>query len=92
MTIAQSKTQIDSIVELLGDEADSLLTFEARGITKDLLHQPGPDHVDDVFGCSDRSAPVLVNLGRLYGTGRLAGTGYMSLLPVDQGMEHSAAA
>ena len=92
MTDAQSNSPIDRIVELLGDEADTLLSHESRGITKDVLHLPGPDHIDDVFGGSDRSPNVLVNLGRLYGTGRLAGTGYMSLLPVDQGIEHSAAA
>jgi len=92
MTDAQSNSPIDRIVELLGGEADTLLSHESRGITKDVLHLPGPDHIDDVFGGSDRSPNVLVNLGRLYGTGRLAGTGYMSLLPVDQGIEHSAAA
>ena len=92
MTITQSKSQIDRIVELLGDEADSLLAHESRGVTKDLLHLPGADHVDEVFGVSDRSPNVLVSLGRLYGTGRLGGTGYMSILPVDQGIEHSAAA
>jgi class I fructose-bisphosphate aldolase len=90
MTVAESTTHLDRIVELLGDEADKLLTFECKGITKDLVHLPGPDHVDRVFGGSDRSAPVLVNLSRLYGSGRLAGTG--SILPVDQGIEHSAAA
>ena len=92
MTDAQSNSPIDRIVELLGDEADTLLSHDSRGITKDILHLPGPDHIDEVFGGSDRSPNVLVNLGRLYGTGRLAGTGYMSLLPVDQGIEHSAAA
>jgi class I fructose-bisphosphate aldolase len=92
MTVAETTTQLDRIVELLGDEADKLLTFECKGITKDLVHLPGPDHVDRVFGGSDRSAPVLVNLSRLYGNGRLAGTGYLSILPVDQGIEHSAAA
>ena len=75
MTIAQSESQIDRIVELLGDEADNLLNHESRGITKDILHLPGPDHIDEVFGVSDRSPNVLVNLGRLHGTGRLSGTG-----------------
>ncbi len=92
MTVAQTQSAIDRIVELLEDDADQLLSHESRGITKDLLHLPGPDHIDDVFGGSDRSPNVLVNLGRLYGTGRLAGTGYVSILPVDQGIEHSAAA
>ena len=92
MTIAHTKLQTDRIVELLGDDADHLLTHESRGITKDVLHLPGPDHIDAVFGVSDRSPNVLVSLGRLYGTGRLGGSGYMSILPVDQGIEHSAAA
>jgi len=92
MTIAQTPSQIDRIVELLGDDADNLLAHESRGITKDLLHLPGPDHIDTVFSASDRSPNVLVSLGRLYGSGRLGGTGYMSILPVDQGIEHSAAA
>jgi len=92
MTTAQSTTQIDRIVELLGDEAEGLLNYECKGITKELIHQAGPDHVDEVFGGSDRSSPVLVSLSRLYDSGRLAGTGYVSILPVDQGIEHSAAA
>jgi len=92
MTGAGIVNQIDSIVERLGDEADSLLNHVCTGIPKEQLHIPGPDHVDRVFGPSDRKAGVLVNLGRLYGSGRLAGTGYLSLLPVDQGIEHSAAA
>ena len=92
MTVAQSSAQIDRIVELLGDQADDLLTHECKGISKDLLHLPGPDHIDRVFGGSDRSPGVLVSLSRLYGSGRLAGTGYVSILPVDQGIEHSAAA
>jgi len=92
MTVAQSMTQIDRIVELLGDDADSLLTHESRGITKEMLHLPGPEHVDEVFAISDRSTNVLVNLGRLYGHGRLVDTGYLSILPVDQGIEHSGAA
>jgi len=92
MTVAQSKSEIDRIVELLGDDADDLLAHESRGIPKDTLHLPGPDHIDETFGGSDRSPNVLVSLARLYGTGRLAGSGYMSILPVDQGIEHSAAA
>jgi len=92
MTVAQTTTRIDRIVELLGDESDSLLTHESGGIPKEMLHLPGPDHVDKVFGVSDRRPGVLVSLNRLYGHGRLAGTGYLSILPVDQGIEHSAAA
>ena len=63
-----------------------------KGIPKERLLLPSSDHVDKAWGSSDRSAPVLVNLQRLYGTGRLANTGYLSILPVDQGVEHSAAA
>jgi class I fructose-bisphosphate aldolase len=63
-----------------------------RGIPKESLHLPGPDHLDSVFGVSDRKPGVLVNLARLYNTGRLAGSGYLSILPVDQGIEHSGAA
>lgn len=80
------------IVELLGAEADALLAYEARGIDKSRLHLPGPDFVTRVFGQSDRSPRVLRSLQTLYDHGRLAGTGYMSILPVDQGVEHSAGA
>lgn len=76
---------------LLGNEADSLLKHTAK-VSKDTIHLPGPDFVDRIFASSDRSNRVLANLQRLYGTGRLANTGYMSILPVDQGIEHSAAA
>jgi fructose-bisphosphate aldolase, class I len=77
---------------LLGDEAESLLTHESKGIPRDDLVLPGPDFVDRVFVQTDRSPTVLRNLGWMYDTGRLAGTGYLSILPVDQGIEHSAAA
>jgi len=80
------------IQALLGDEAESLLTHESKGIPKDELTLPGPDFIDRVFLQTDRSATVLRNLGLLYQSGRLAGTGYVSILPVDQGIEHSAAA
>jgi fructose-bisphosphate aldolase, class I len=83
---------IDKIQELLGDDADSLLTHASTGIPKDMLHLPGPDFVDRVWKDSDRNPRVLVNMQRIYNTGRLAGTGYMSILPVDQGIEHSAGA
>jgi len=76
---------------LLGDEADDLLTYEAKGIPKEQLHLPGPDHVDEIFGPSDRNPQVLRNLQLLHDTGRLGGTGYVSILPVDQGIEHSGA-
>jgi fructose-bisphosphate aldolase, class I len=76
----------------LGAEADSLLKHECKGIPRQSLHLPGPDYVDRIFIPSDRNQRVLNNLARLHGSGRLAGTGYLSILPVDQGIEHSAAA
>ena len=78
--------------ELLGAEAKELLTHRCAGIPKDQIHLPGPDFVDRVFLPSDRSVPVLRSLQQLFGHGRLGGTGYLSILPVDQGIEHSAAA
>src|SRR5579871_2889040 len=80
------------IASLLGDEADSLLAHESKGITRDELILPGPDFIDRVVIDTDRSAPVLRNLGSIYNHGRLGGTGYLSILPVDQGIEHSGAA
>ena len=80
------------IAALLGDEASSLLDHQATAFPKELLTTPGPDYINDVFTLSDRSPTVLRNLGTLYGNGRLAGTGYVSILPVDQGIEHSGAA
>lgn len=79
------------IADMLGSEADYLLDYEAK-VSKSLLHLPGPDWVDRNFAQSDRNAQVLRSLQQLYGTGRLANTGYLSILPVDQGIEHSAAA
>lgn len=81
-----------SIEELLGKEADDLLTHECKTISKEHLHLPGPDYVDNVWGLSDRNPRVLRNLQSLFDNGRLAGTGYLSILPVDQGIEHSAGA
>ena len=80
------------IAALLGDEASSLLDHKAVAFPKELLTIPGPNYLNDVFSLSDRSPTVLRNLGSLYGHGRLANTGYVSILPVDQGIEHSAAA
>jgi class I fructose-bisphosphate aldolase len=77
---------------LLGDEADSLLTHVSKGIPKDDLTLPGADIVDRVYKDSDRSPQVLRNLQAMFGHGRLADTGHVSILPVDQGIEHSAAA
>ncbi|MFA6033415.1 MAG: class I fructose-bisphosphate aldolase [Myxococcota bacterium] len=80
------------IIDLLGDKADYLLNHNCTTIPKDGLCLPGPDFVDRVFAASDRSNNVLRNLQLMYGTGRLANTGYLSILPVDQGIEHSAGA
>jgi len=80
------------IVKLLGADADNLLGFDSPAISKDRLTLPGSDFVDRSFGASDRSPRVLRSLQTLYGHGRLGGTGYMSILPVDQGIEHSAGA
>jgi class I fructose-bisphosphate aldolase len=83
---------IDSIVKHLGEKSDFLLGYKTPKISRERLHVPGPDWVDRIFAPSDRSNKVLGNLQRLYGTGRLANTGYLSILPVDQGIEHSAGA
>jgi len=80
------------IQSLLGDKAESLLGFNSPKISKERLHVPGPDFLDRVFMQSDRNNRVLNNLSWLYNNGRLAGTGYMSILPVDQGIEHSGGA
>lgn len=80
------------LVDLLGADAPALLDHTCKTIGKEQLHLPGPDFVDRIFSASDRNNRTLGNLGRLFGTGRLAGTGYMSILPVDQGIEHSAGA
>jgi class I fructose-bisphosphate aldolase len=80
------------IAAMLGDDAESLLTHTCKGIPKEDLHLPGPGFVDEVWVQADRSPTVLRNLALLYGSGRLAGTGYVSILPVDQGIEHSGAA
>ena len=81
-----------SIQEHLGDDADSLLGFSDPAIPKDRLHLPGPDWVSRIFGPSDRSIPVMRSLQQLYDHGRLGGTGYLSILPIDQGIEHSGGA
>ena len=83
---------MDKIVAHLGADADNYLSYTCKGIAKDRLTLPGPDHLDRAWGQSDRKPQVLVNLGRLHGSGRLAHTGYLSILPVDQGVEHSGAA
>ena len=80
------------IQNVLGAEADSLLNHTCGTVAKDLLHLPGPDFIDRVFSITDRPVTVLRNLASLYNHGRLGGSGYLSILPVDQGIEHSAGA
>jgi class I fructose-bisphosphate aldolase len=84
--------RFDSIRQYLGNEAEFLLNFNDPKIKKEDLHIPGPNFVDNIFVDSDRSTNVLRNLKSIFNHGRLAGTGYLSILPVDQGIEHSAAA
>jgi len=81
-----------NVIELLGMDAEDLLTYQCRGIPKEMLHLPGPDFVSRVMSQTDRRPAVLRNLQWLFNTGQLAGTGYLSILPVDQGVEHSGAA
>ena len=81
-----------NIEKLLGTEAETLLTHETKTISKELLHLPGPDFVDRVVAQTDRHPAVMRNMQMLFNTGRLAGSGYLSILPVDQGIEHSAGA
>jgi fructose-bisphosphate aldolase, class I len=83
---------LDKIQELLGEGAENLLSHECKTINKDLLHLPGPNFVNQVFANSNRSPQVLRSLAQLFNTGRLANTGYVSILPVDQGIEHSGGA
>src|SRR5919199_5464621 len=89
MATAVTTTRIE---ELLGDEAEPLLNHRCETIPAADLHLPGPDFVDRVYAQTDRSNRVLRNLQWLFDTGRLAGTGHVSILPVDQGIEHSAGA
>jgi fructose-bisphosphate aldolase, class I len=81
-----------STEQYLGGAADSLLNFSNPKISRERLHLPGPDFVDRIFAASDRNPRVLANLQRIFAHGRLAHTGYLSILPVDQGVEHSAGA
>jgi class I fructose-bisphosphate aldolase len=89
MTVAAKTNDLEA---LLGADAKSLLEHKCLGIPKETIHAPGPDSVDRLFAASDRPIPVLRSLQQLHAHGRLAGTGYVSILPVDQGIEHSAAA
>lgn len=82
----------DYVEELLGEEAEPLLTYKCTAVPKEELNLPGPDWIDRVLALSNRPTRVLRNLYSLFNHGRLAGTGYLSILPVDQGIEHSAGA
>jgi fructose-bisphosphate aldolase, class I len=92
MTTVSTASGIDKIAEYLGGDARGLLDHACKGIPKSTLHLPGPRWVDEVYAGSDRPTPVLRSLEALLANGRLAGTGYVSILPVDQGIEHSAGA
>lgn len=83
---------ISEIKKILGEESDYLLSHKCQTISKDLLHLPEPDFVENIFNISDRSLQVRQNLKALFNHGRLKGTGYLSILPADQGIEHSAGA
>jgi class I fructose-bisphosphate aldolase len=85
-------SHIKAIQDLLGAEGDALLRHTCTGVPKERLHLPGPDFVDRTFAASDRPPSVLRSLQQILGHGRLSGTGYISILPVDQGIEHSAGA
>jgi class I fructose-bisphosphate aldolase len=86
------ETTMTDIVQLLGDEAVDLLEHTCVGVPQSMLHLPGPDYIDRVVAGSDRPPAVLRNLQSMLSHGRLAGTGYLSILPVDQGVEHSGGA
>lgn len=81
-----------SLIEILGKDADYLLNHSCDTVSAELLHQPGPQFVDEIFIPSNRNPQVLRNLAALFNNGRLAGSGYLSILPVDQGIEHTAGA
>jgi class I fructose-bisphosphate aldolase len=85
-------TPTNRLEDILGEEAESLLAHRCETVSRDRLHLPGPDFIDRVWSASDRNVRVLRSLTTLFDHGRLAGTGYLSILPVDQGIEHSAGA
>src|SRR5581483_539236 len=92
MAIALNATttlSIDKIAELLGDQADTLLNHVSRPISKDQLYLPGPNFVSEVYAQSDRPPQVLRSLQQMFNHGRLAGTGYLPILPVDRGIEQN---
>jgi fructose-bisphosphate aldolase, class I len=90
--VRRGESTLDRIEELLGADAKTLLEYRSRTIPKEKLNLPGPDFIDRVVSHSDRSPSVLRSMQSLFDNGRLAGTGYLSILPVDQGIEHSAGA
>lgn len=81
-----------NIADLLGNDADYLLKYKSKTVPKEQIHLPNPDFIDQIFGPSNRNPQVLRSLAALFGMGRLAGTGFVSILPIDQGIEHSAGA
>jgi class I fructose-bisphosphate aldolase len=83
---------IKDIEEILGNEAESLLSYHSKTVPREMLHLPGPDFIDRVLVGTDRPPTVLRNIGSMFNHGRLSGTGYLSILPVDQGIEHSGGA
>ena len=83
---------IEKITQILGEEADSLLNYQSGGINKSMLHETGPTVVDQNFSPSNRNIQTMRSLQTLYGNGRLANSGFLSILPVDQGIEHTAGA
>jgi len=92
MSICMTKNRTTGVVELLGADAAALLEHQCVTLDKSLLTLPGPDYIDRVFASTDRPTPVLRSLQAIFEHGRLGGTGYVSILPVDQGIEHSAGA
>ena len=91
-TQIQRSTTLDRIAELLGADASKLLDYSSQTVPKEMIQLPGPDFIDRVWAISDRPTRVLRSIQTLFDNGRLAGTGYLSILPVDQGIEHSAGA
>src|SRR5260370_4341951 len=83
---------LNNIEQLLGSKAESLLGFKSPKISRERLHLPGPDFIDRIYALTDRNVLVLTNLQRLFGTGRLGNTRYLSILPVHHSIEHSRAA
>ncbi len=89
---AVSATPYSKIAEYLGDKADYYLNHTSQTVSKEMLHLPSPNYIDTVFSQTDRNPQVMRSMAQMFNTGRLAGTGYLSILPVDQGIEHSAGA